>query len=162
MIADISRVTFVNDSKATNAESAARGLSCFDNIYWIAGGRAKDGGIATLSAYFPRMVHAFLIGEAAGALAQTLDGQVPFTNCGDLESAVARATEMALSDRRSGAVVLLSPACASFDQFSSFEERGDRFRELVLAEVKGRADSPVATARAPTRKTRGTTGRDAP
>ena len=160
VVAEINRVTFVNDSKATNAESAARGLSCFDNIYWIAGGRAKDGGIATLSAYFPRMVNAFLIGEAAGALAQTLDGQVPFSNCGDLESAVARATNMALSDRRPGAVVLLSPACASFDQFSSFEERGDRFRELVLAEAKDRADTPDATARAPARKTRATTGRD--
>ena len=153
-------MTFVNDSKATNAESAARGLSCFENIYWIAGGRAKDGGIATLSAHFPRMVHAFLIGEAAGALAQTLDGQVPFTNCGDLESAVARATEMALADRKSGAVVLLSPACASFDQFSSFEERGNRFRELVLAETESRADAPAAAARTPARKTRTATGRD--
>ncbi len=160
VVTEFKRVTFVNDSKATNAESAARGLSCFENIYWIAGGRAKDGGIATLSAHFPRMVHAFLIGEAAGALAQTLDGQVPYTNCGDLGRAVAEATKQALEDRRAGAVVLLSPACASFDQFSSFEERGNRFRELVLAETKSRADTPAAAARTPARKTRSAAGRN--
>ncbi len=138
IVAEIGRVTFVNDSKATNAAAAARGLSCFDNIYWIAGGRAKEGGIATLSAYFPRMVHAFLIGEAAGALRQTLDGQVGNTISGDLETAVVQATDMALADRKARPVVLLSPACASFDQFSGFEERGDRFRELVLAQKRER------------------------
>ncbi len=159
VVAKLDRVTFVNDSKATNAESAARGLSCFDNIYWIAGGRAKDGGIATLSAHFPRMVHAFLIGEAAGALAQTLEGQVDYSHCGDLESAVAEATSMALRDRRSGAVVLLSPACASFDQFSSFEERGNRFRALVLARTSQHVDTPAAT-RTAARKKRSTTGKD--
>ena len=144
VVAEIERVTFVNDSKATNAGAAARGLSCFENIYWIAGGRAKEGGIATLSAHFPKMVHAFLIGEAAGALAQTLDGQVGYTVSGNLEKAVFQATEMALADRKIRPVVLLSPACASFDQFSNFEERGDRFRELVLAEKKRRTEATGA------------------
>ena len=159
VVAQLDRVTFVNDSKATNAESTARGLACFDNIYWIAGGRAKDGGIASLSAHFPRMVHVFLIGEAAGALAQTLEGQLPFTKCDTLEDAVAEATAQAVNDRRSGAVVLLSPACASFDQFSSFEERGNRFRELVLAEISRRDGAPTAT-RTPVRNRHSTSGKD--
>ena len=146
VVAEIDRVTFVNDSKATNAGAAARGLSCFDTIYWIAGGRAKEGGIATLSAHFPKMVHAFLIGEAAGAMALTLEGQVPYTICGDLEKAVSRATEAALADRRTRPVVLFSPACASFDQFSNFEERGNRFRELVLAEKKRHEEAPASSA----------------
>lgn len=138
-VARIGKAVFVNDSKATNAAAAARGLACYDDIYWIAGGRAKEGGIATLSPFFPNMAHAFLIGEAAGAFAQTLDGRVPCTICGDMETAVAAAAEEALAGRRSHPVVLLSPACASFDQFDDFEARGDRFKELVLAEKKRRS-----------------------
>lgn len=149
-VGTIERVTFVNDSKATNAGAAARGLACYDNIYWIAGGRAKEGGIATLSPHFPRMAHAFLIGEAAGALAQTLEGRVPYTICEELAAAVTAAADMALAERRLDPVVLLSPACASFDQFADFEERGDRFRELVAAE-RERRGAPAAAA-APKRR----------
>jgi len=136
VIARIGKVIFVNDSKATNAAAAARGLACYDNIYWIAGGRAKEGGIATLSPHFPRMAHVFLIGEAAGAFAQTLDGRVRYTVCGDMDKAVAAAAEKALTERRPHPVVLLSPACASFDQFNDFEDRGNRFKDLVQAEKK--------------------------
>ena len=138
-VAKIGKVAFVNDSKATNAAAAARALACFDDIYWIAGGRAKAGGIATLAPFFPRMAHAFLIGEASGAFAQTLEGRVPCTQCGDLEAAFAAAAQRALAERRPQPVVLLSPACASLDQFGNFEERGDRFRELAQAEKKRRA-----------------------
>ncbi len=144
-VARIGKATFINDSKATNAAASARGLACYDNIYWIAGGRAKEGGIATLSPYFPSMAHAFLIGEAAGAFAQTLDGRVPYTVCGDMEKAVAAAAERALTGRRSHPVVLLSPACASFDQFDDFEGRGDRFKDLVLAEKKRRHEESAGT-----------------
>jgi len=138
LVAKIDRVSFINDSKATNSAAAARGLACYENIYWIAGGRAKEGGIATLSPYFPSMAHVFLIGESAGAFAQTLDGRVPYTISSEIGKAVRQATEMALNDRRPNAVVLLSPACASFDQFTDFEDRGNRFRELILAEKKRR------------------------
>ena len=138
LVARMGKVSFINDSKATNAAAAARGLACYENIYWIAGGRAKEGGIATLSPYFPAMAHVFLIGESAGAFAQTLDGRVPYTISSEIGKAVRQATEMALNDRRANAVVLLSPACASFDQFTDFEDRGNRFRELVLAEKKRR------------------------
>lgn len=141
----IGKVAFVNDSKATNAPAAARALACFRDIYWIAGGRAKAGGVATLAPLFPRMAHAFLIGESAGAFAQTLEGRVPCTICGDLETAFAAATEKAFAEQRPEPVVLFSPACASLDQFENFEQRGDRFRELVVDE-KVRRTPPKKTA----------------
>jgi UDP-N-acetylmuramoylalanine--D-glutamate ligase len=123
-------VTFVNDSKATNADAAGRALGCYDRIVWIAGGIAKAGGIASLEAFFPRIAHAELIGRDAGAFAETLSAsRVPHRIAGTLEAAVPAAFERA---RALGApVVLLSPACASFDQFSGFEARGDRFAALV-------------------------------
>ncbi len=129
----IDGVTFINDSKATNADAAARALACFTAIYWIAGGLAKAGGITTLKDYFPRIRGAYLIGEAAGEFAETLDGQVPVDMCGELDKAVAAAAAAAAADRSGEAVVLLSPACASFDQFASFEARGDAFRAAVRA-----------------------------
>ncbi|MBT4905270.1 MAG: UDP-N-acetylmuramoyl-L-alanine--D-glutamate ligase [Rhodospirillaceae bacterium] len=122
---------FVNDSKATNAEAAAHALSAYENIYWIAGGIAKDGGIAALEPLFDRVQHAFLIGEAADDFEATLEGRVSTTLSGDLANATQQATDMAVGD--GNAVVLLSPACASFDQFPSFEARGDAFREAVAA-----------------------------
>lgn len=133
LVAVIDGVGYVNDSKATNADAAARALACYDAVYWIAGGIAKEGGIATLAPLFPRIAHAFLIGEAAPAFARTLAGRVPHTTAGDLATAVRLAQERAAAERRQGAVVLLSPACASFDQFRDFEDRGDRFRSLVTA-----------------------------
>jgi UDP-N-acetylmuramoylalanine--D-glutamate ligase len=137
LIAAIDGVRFVNDSKATNAESAATALECWDNVYWIAGGRAKEGGITSLKPYFARIRHAFLIGEAAPQFAATLGGDVRHTIAGTLEAAVAAAHAMAHGKR--GATVLLSPACASFDQFTDFEARGERFRALVLALPGARA-----------------------
>jgi UDP-N-acetylmuramoylalanine--D-glutamate ligase len=131
LVAEVEGVSYVNDSKATNADAAEKALVCYDRIYWIIGGQAKEGGIVSLERHFPRIVHAFLIGEATDAFADTLDGKVPFTRCGTLTKAVAAARNLAVSDGGEGAVVLLSPACASWDQFKSFEERGDVFRELV-------------------------------
>jgi UDP-N-acetylmuramoylalanine--D-glutamate ligase len=120
-------VVFVNDSKATNADAAARALGCYDKIRWIAGGRAKEGGIEALRPYFPRIAKAYLIGEAAEDFAKTL-GDTPHALCGTLDKAV----EQAWTDARNeGGVVLLAPACASWDQFKSFEHRGDVFRDLA-------------------------------
>jgi len=133
LIAAIGDVRYINDSKATNADAAAKALACYRPIYWILGGRAKDTGLAGLEPFYPRIAHAFLIGEATEAFAATLDGQVAYTKCGTLAAAVAAAHRMAQDERRPGAVVLLSPACASFDQFANFEERGAVFRKLVEA-----------------------------
>ena len=132
VVSRVGGVAYINDSKATNAEAAARALACYDAIYWIAGGRPKEGGLAAVAPHLERVRHAFLIGEAAPAFAQELDGKVPVTLSGDLEHAVAAAR---LHAERNGAhaVVLLSPACASFDQFENFEARGDAFRALVEA-----------------------------
>jgi UDP-N-acetylmuramoylalanine--D-glutamate ligase len=131
LVATIDGVAYVNDSKATNADAAEKALACYDDVYWIAGGVAKEGGIASLAPLFPRIRRAFLIGEARDAFAATLDGKVPVTMSGTLADAVADARKAALAERRRGGVVLLSPACASFDQFANFEERGDAFRALV-------------------------------
>jgi UDP-N-acetylmuramoylalanine--D-glutamate ligase len=123
-------VLFVNDSKATNADSAAQALACFDDIFWIAGGKPKTGGIASLANFFPRMRKAYLIGAAAQEFAATLDGKVDHVVAGTLDHAVAAAARDADACGRDS-VVLLSPACASYDQFENFEKRGDTFRELV-------------------------------
>ncbi len=132
-VAAIDGITFINDSKATNADAAAKALGCYDAIYWIAGGRAKAGGIAGLDGLFPRIARAYLIGEAEAAFAATLDGRVEYQRCGTLANAVSSAFADARRERRPGAVVLLSPACASFDQFADFEARGETFRKLVHA-----------------------------
>jgi UDP-N-acetylmuramoylalanine--D-glutamate ligase len=137
LIATIDGVRYVNDSKATNADATANVLACYDAIFWIAGGIAKDGGIAALAPFFPRIRRAFLIGEAAPAFAATLEGRVAHEHCGTLDAAVAAAHAAARGAK--GAAVLLSPACASFDQFADFEARGERFRALVLALPGARA-----------------------
>ena len=123
-------VQYVNDSKATNADAAEKALLTYDNIYWIIGGVPKEGGIAPLTRYFPKIRHAYLIGEAALAFADTLGSAVAHSHCGTLEQAFAAARNDAERDGVKGAVVLLSPACASFDQFKNFEERGDEFITL--------------------------------
>ena len=128
-----SSVLYVNDSKGTNADAAARALSSFADIYWIAGGKPKTGGITSLAEFFPRIRKAYLIGEAAADFAATLEGKVPYELSGTLDVAVPAAARDADADGIAEAVVLLSPACASFDQYRNFEIRGDRFRELVLA-----------------------------
>lgn len=131
-IATLDGVTYINDSKATNAEAAATALSAFDRIYWIAGGKAKDGGYGVLDDYLDRVRHAFLIGEAADAMTAWIAGRVPVTRSDVLDRAVNDAAQAAGADDAPGPV-LLSPACASFDQFANFEARGDAFRDLVLA-----------------------------
>ncbi len=125
------RVLFINDSKGTNADAAARALSSLDNIYWIAGGKPKTGGITSLADYFPRVRKAYLIGEAAQEFAATLSDAVPHVICETLDRAVPAAARDAAASGEAEPVVLLSPACASFDQFRNFEIRGNRFRELV-------------------------------
>lgn len=124
-------VLFVNDSKATNADSAAQALACFGDIFWIAGGKPKTGGINSLSSYFPRIRKAYLIGEAAREFATTLEGKVAYDMAGTLDRAVAAAARDAQESNVKEPVVLLSPACASFDQYPNFEVRGAAFRDLV-------------------------------
>jgi UDP-N-acetylmuramoylalanine--D-glutamate ligase len=127
----VGKVRFVNDSKATNADAAARALVCYPDIFWIAGGKAKEGGIESLAPFFPRIRKAYLIGEAAAQFADTLDGKVPFDISRSIDVAVQSAARDAQAATVASPVVLLSPACASFDQFKDFEQRGDVFRELV-------------------------------
>jgi UDP-N-acetylmuramoylalanine--D-glutamate ligase len=126
-------VLFVNDSKGTNADATEKALSSFTEIFWIAGGKPKSGGIASLAELFPRIRKAYLIGEAAQEFAATLEGRVAYEISGTLEVAVPAAARDAEGSGLADVVVLLSPACASFDQFRNFEVRGDRFRELVRA-----------------------------
>jgi UDP-N-acetylmuramoylalanine--D-glutamate ligase len=125
-------VTFVNDSKATNADAAQKALLAFKNIHWIVGGQAKAGGIAALAPQFDRVTKAYLVGEAADAFADQLS-DVPHEKSGTIEAAVKAAAKNA----KSGDVVLLAPACASFDQFSSFEARGDAFVAAVKGTLNG-------------------------
>tara|TARA_B100000676_G_scaffold308262_1_gene368669 strand:+ start:1553 stop:2953 length:1401 start_codon:yes stop_codon:yes gene_type:complete len=133
LLAIIDGIHYVNDSKATNAESAARAISCYDNVYWIAGGRAKEGGIEAIFPFLDRVCHAYLIGETANDFAKNLKREIPVTVSGDLFSAVGEARAHALAKTGEGSVVLLSPACASFDQFENFESRGNAFRDFVDA-----------------------------
>ncbi|WP_429923673.1 UDP-N-acetylmuramoyl-L-alanine--D-glutamate ligase [Agrobacterium vitis] len=125
-------VVFVNDSKATNAEASAPALSSYERIYWIAGGLPKQGGIASLSPLFPRIAKAYLIGEAASGFAATLGNAVAYEISGTLDRALAHASADAQNDGNGGEVaVMLSPACASFDQYKNFEVRGEAFVSLV-------------------------------
>jgi UDP-N-acetylmuramoylalanine--D-glutamate ligase len=125
------KARFINDSKATNADATARALACYPDIFWILGGKAKDGGIDSLAEFFPRVRKAYLIGDAAHGFSRTLDGHVIYDMSGTLERAVAAAAADAQTSPVSAPVVLLSPACASYDQFTDFEQRGDAFRALV-------------------------------
>lgn len=135
LVRAINGVAYINDSKATNAAATARALACYKTIYWIAGGRAKEGGLSGLEPYAANIRHAFLIGEAMDDFAQWLDNHgVTHHFCATLDVAVAEAHRAAQSERGQpggAGAVLLSPACASFDQFRNFEERGDVFTTLV-------------------------------
>ena len=126
-------ILYVNDSKATNADSAAKALGSFHDIYWIAGGKPKTGGITSLSEFFPRIRKAYLIGEAAAEFAQTLDGKVEYEIVEVMSAAVDAATRDAEATGLKEPVVLLSPACASFDQYPNFEVRGTAFTDFVRA-----------------------------
>lgn len=128
-VAERGGVLFVNDSKATNPEAAAPALTAYDRIHWIAGGRAKSADLGQLTGRLDKVVAAYVIGEAADLFERLLAPHMPVTMAGTLDRAVPAAAAAA----RPGDTVLLSPACASYDQFRDFEARGDRFRELVEA-----------------------------
>lgn len=139
-------VTYVNDSKATNADAAARALACYDPIYWIAGGRAKEGGVEPLAPLFGRVKRAYLIGESAGTFVRQIGDACPTVLCRTLDSAVRQAHADAQADGLRGATVLLSPAAASFDQFPNFEVRGQQFSALVH-ELTGNGDDGTSAQR---------------
>lgn len=136
----IGSTLFINDSKATNADSTEKALKSFDDIFWILGGKAKEGGIEPLTSYFPKIRKAYLIGAAADEFSRTLGSDVPHVHSVTLDKAVEQAAKDAKTLGTS-AVVLLSPACASYDQFPNYEVRGNHFRDLVRAlpglEAKG-------------------------
>jgi UDP-N-acetylmuramoylalanine--D-glutamate ligase len=136
IVAEQGGVRYVNDSKATNADAASKALATYDNIYWIIGGKSKEGGIESLTGYFPRVRRAYLIGAASDEFARTLDGKVDYLRSQTLDRAVEAAANDAGNGEGELRIVLLSPACASFDQFASFEERGESFRKLVLKHVE--------------------------
>jgi UDP-N-acetylmuramoylalanine--D-glutamate ligase len=137
-------ISYINDSKATNDDAAAVALGTYNPIYWIAGGRAKEGGYAACQKHLGHVRHAFLIGEAAQDMAKWLQGRnIPHTVSETLDKAVVAAHALAQKEELNHATVLLSPACASFDQFKNFEARGDAFTDLVLR-VTG-ADQKKAT-----------------
>lgn len=142
-VGQIGRVRFVNDSKATNADAARQAMSSYPRFYWIAGGQPKAGGIDSLEDLFPRIARAYLVGEGAEAFGRTLEGKADHVQCGTIEAAAAAAFADADASGED-AVVLLSPACASFDQFSDFEARGEAFR----AAVEGLARPSLKGARA--------------
>ena len=131
MIAKVDGVQFVNDSKATNAQAAEQALKAFPRVYWIAGGQAKFDGIDELAPLFPRVAKAYLIGEAQDKFAESLKDKAPSVKCGTLERAVEDALRDARQAEEPNPIILLSPACASFDQFKDFEARGEAFRQIV-------------------------------
>ncbi len=130
-VAQRGRVLFVNDSKATNADAAEQSLKAYRDIHWIVGGVAKEGGVEPLAPVFAHVAKAYLIGQSSEIFAATLEGRVPFSRCETLERAVAEAAADAARASAPEPVVLLAPACASYDQFSNFEARGEAFRTLV-------------------------------
>jgi UDP-N-acetylmuramoylalanine--D-glutamate ligase len=133
-IGHIGKAVVINDSKATNADATEKALASFDSgIFWILGGRAKAGGIESLSPYFSRIEKAYLIGEAAELFAKTLEGKVSYTINGTLDDALQAAAKDAVRSTASEPAIVLSPACASFDQFKNFESRGAHFRKLAEA-----------------------------
>ncbi|MBV1705014.1 MAG: UDP-N-acetylmuramoyl-L-alanine--D-glutamate ligase, partial [Hyphomicrobiales bacterium] len=140
-VARVGKAILVNDSKATNADSAAKALASYDDAHWILGGRPKEGGIAPLAEFFPRVRKAYLVGEASDEFAATLRAAgVSHELCGDLATATPRALADALAGASSAPAVLLSPACASYDQFKNFEARGDAFRDIALRLARAAQD----------------------
>ncbi|MET0272983.1 MAG: UDP-N-acetylmuramoyl-L-alanine--D-glutamate ligase [Phenylobacterium sp.] len=142
-VGQLGRVRFVNDSKATNADAARQALSSYPKVYWIAGGQPKTGGIEALADLFGRVEKAYLVGEGAPAFAETLKGKAPVAQCGTIEAATQAAYADAAASGQD-AIVLLSPAAASFDQFADFEERGEAFRAAVTELARQPAAKGVA------------------
>lgn len=141
VVGRIGRVLYVNDSKATNADAAARALKAYRDIFWIAGGRPKEGGVAALRPLMDRVRGVYLIGEAAQLFEEQLAGAVPCAQCGDLPAALARASRDAAQSGLDAPVVMLAPACASYDQYANFEKRGEEFRRLVLAAARAAGEA---------------------
>ncbi len=129
-VGQIGKVRFVNDSKATNTDAARQAMSSYSKFYWIAGGQPKTGGIDSLADLFPRIETAYLVGEATAAFAETLSGKARVVQSLTIEAATASAYADAAATGQE-AIVLLSPACASFDQYADFEARGEAFRAAV-------------------------------
>lgn len=129
LLGKIKNVSFVNDSKATNAEASEKALLSYNNIYWIVGGKSKIEGIKPLSKHFSRVKKAFLIGESTKVFASTLESKIDFTKCDNLENAFRLACKEAFNCQEE-ITILLSPACASFDQWKNFEERGEAFCKM--------------------------------
>ncbi|MGL9732725.1 MAG: Mur ligase family protein [Wolbachia sp.] len=126
LLGKIEKVFFVNDSKATNAKSSEQAILSYKNVYWIVGGRSKEGGVESLRKHFIRIKKAFLIGESTEAFANAMKNEVDYMKCYDLENAFKLAFEEAINSKEE-ITILLSPACSSFDQWKNFEERGDTF-----------------------------------
>ncbi len=131
LVRSIGNVQYINDSKATNAEAASKALASHENIFWIVGGQSKEGGLAGLEYYVSKIEHAYLIGEASEEFQHWMDEhQIPATQCKTLDKAT-KAAHAAAQNQKTPATVLLSPACASWDQFKSFEHRGNAFIKIV-------------------------------
>jgi UDP-N-acetylmuramoylalanine--D-glutamate ligase len=142
-VGTVGKVRFVNDSKATNADAARQALSSYPKVYWIAGGRPKTDGIDDLADLFPRVIKAYLVGEAAPAFAKVLKGKAEAVQSGTIAAAAEAAFKDASASGKES-IVLLSPACASFDQFADFEARGEAFRAAVTAIAAGKAKQGAA------------------
>ena len=139
----VGKVRFVNDSKATNTDAARQALSSYPKVYWIAGGQPKTGGIDDLADLFPRVIKAYLVGEASDAFAATLKGKAETVECATIPAAAEAAFADASAAGRE-AIILLSPACASFDQYADFEQRGEAFRAAVQSIAAGRSQKGAA------------------
>jgi UDP-N-acetylmuramoylalanine--D-glutamate ligase len=130
IVGQYKNVTFINDSKATNVDSAAKALASFDNIYWILGGLPTDEMLNGLEVYYPKIKHAYLIGQASDDFACILKSHVDYTKCNMLKNAIEQAFQDAKQSSEP-AVILLSPACKSYDQYTGFEQRGNDFIDQV-------------------------------
>lgn len=134
-IGSVGRVGFYNDSKATNAEAASKSIKALDNIYWLAGGIAKEGGIEEIKPLFDKIKKAYLFGQAKETFARTLKGKVDFEICENLEQAFNNAYEDACKDKEGVKNILLAPSCSSYDQFKDFEQRGELFIKLCQEKI---------------------------
>ena len=145
-VAKFGSIKFINDSKATNADATSQALSTFDHIYWIVGGRAKSGGITNLAKHFHRVTKAYLIGESTTDFANELEGKVLYKKCGTIDQALKHAFKDAVVGNLQKPAIILSPACASFDQYPNFEKRGEYFKDAVLHLIKSQKSRSLNNA----------------